>query len=40
MKDAYLLKYPPAGWEEGMLLGNGTLGAVNGDGQGNPYPQP
>jgi hypothetical protein len=28
MKDGYLLKYPPAGWEEGMLLGNGTVGAI------------
>jgi hypothetical protein len=28
MKDAYVLHYPPAGWEEGMLLGNGTLGAL------------
>ncbi|MDR0670336.1 MAG: glycoside hydrolase family 95 protein [Treponema sp.] len=28
MKDGYLLSYAPAGWEEGMLLGNGTVGAI------------
>jgi hypothetical protein len=28
MKDGYILKYPPTRWEEGMLLGNGTLGTI------------
>jgi hypothetical protein len=28
MKDGYRLNYVPAGWEEGMLLGNGTVGAI------------
>jgi len=28
MKDSYILKYPPTRWEEGMLFGNGTLGAI------------
>jgi len=28
MKDGYILKYPPSRWEEGILLGNGTMGAI------------
>jgi hypothetical protein len=28
VKDGYVLKYQPTRWEEGMLLGNGTIGAI------------
>jgi hypothetical protein len=28
MKDGYVLHYPPSRWEESILLGNGTVGAI------------
>lgn len=28
MKNGYTLRYPPAGWEDATLLGNGTVGAI------------
>jgi hypothetical protein len=28
MENGYLLNYPPLRWEEGLLLGNGTVGAI------------